>query len=208
MGQYSRNITFGHFPLIGALLSAAFVASFFTSYDANALSIDPVLDTVTSITQALKGEDKSAKKSNSPSSISKGGSNTPQSSKVVSPTPSSSTGGSVAAPPDDEVIVTEPLQELPTIDTSEVVKPTLTSPTPIKATIASAEVLGAQSTTTSPLRVTEQGWEVFGVAWYWFAAVAASVWSGVIYLRNYYVGLSKYNLLPLLLRVGGSNMDA
>jgi hypothetical protein len=206
MGQSSRGVTVIHTPFIVAVFVCMLTFSFIAAPRTQALSLDPVLNTVTVVTKTVSGDDKEVKSSRSSSSQPQNSQRSGASTGTpVSPSPSSTSEAVV--PASEEVIVAEPLQELPTIEEGAVVTPPVTPIRQIKAVSASVGGVGVQSGIT-PLQATEQGWKLFGIAWYWLGIIGATLWGGFIYMQRYYLNLSRSRLLPLLLRAGASQGEA
>jgi hypothetical protein len=204
MGQSSRGVTVIHTPFIVAVFVCMMTFSFIAAPRTQALSLDPVLNTITVVTKTVSGDAKEVKSSRASSSQ-------PQNSQrsgasTATPVSPSSTSEAVV-PASEEVIVAEPLQELPTIEEGAVVTPPATPIRPIKAVAASVGGAGVRSG-IAPLQATEQGWKLFGVAWYWLGIIGATLWGGFMYMQRYYLNLSRSRLLPLLLRAGASQGEA
>lgn len=206
MGQSSRGATLIHTPAIMAIAGCIFTLSLLAAPGAQALSLDPVLDTVTVVTKTLTSNDKEVKSSRSSSTSSPSSQRSSAPAKTPVPTAAPSTSGSAVAP-SEEVIVTEPLQQLPTIDDVSVATSPVTPVRPITAVTTSAEVLGGQPAAT-PLQATEQGWKLFGIAWYWLVGVGVSLWGSFVHMCRYYINRSHNRLIPLFLRTGAPSGDA
>jgi len=205
MGQFSRGVTVIHTPSIVAVFACMMIFSFIAAPRTQALSLDPVLNTVTVVTKTVSGDDKQVKSSRSSSSQPQNSQRAGASTATPVSPPSSTSEAMV--PATEEVIVAEPLQELPTIEEGTVGTPLATPIRPIKSVAASVGAVEVQSG-IAPLQATEQGWKLFGVAWYWLGIIGATLWCGFIYMQRYYLNLSRSRLLPLLLRAGASQSEA
>lgn len=204
MRQSNHDATFNYAPAILAILGSILTLSFVGAPATQALSVDPALNTITAVAQTLTSTDKEVKSSRSSSTSSSSGQRAGSALKTTASPATPSTNDMVAAP-SEEVIVTEPLQQLPTIEPPIVASP-IVLVHPAGAVAASAEAFGAQSLIT-PLQATEQGWKVFGIVWYWPVIVSMSFWGGCTYIYRYYINLSRYRLIPLFLRAGNAFGD-
>jgi hypothetical protein len=151
--------------------------SLISSKNANALTLDPVLNTINSITKIVRTDDanvaKNGQRSNNSENTS-GSANTKNSSQQ---TPTQLPSLNTVDTPSGETFTAEPLSELPTIDASDMRQPTtIYTSRPIKAIAASTTIHNAKATDiVSPLQATDQGWKVFGMAWYWWLIGGAGV---------------------------------
>jgi len=204
MGQSKHDATSNYTPAILAVLGCILTLSLVSAPATHALSLDPALNTITAVAQTLTSTDKEVKSSRSSSTSSSSGQRAGSAAKTATSPVTPSTNETAAAPP-EEVIVTEPLQQLPTIEAPIVASPVAPAHS-AGAVAVSAEALGAQSSTT-PLQATEQGWKVFGIVWYWPVIVGMSFWGGCTFIYRYYINLSRYRLIPLFLRAGNAFGD-
>jgi hypothetical protein len=150
--------------------------SLLPTHNVGALPIDPLLNTIISLTKPSQADDADVKPSQGKGSASNGNSAAqPASSKAQAP-PSTSAPALV-----DPVVVAEPLPELPTIEAPELQQPVRTMSHSNVSAVATSAVLGVKvnDTTKTPLRVSSQGWMIFGIIWYWWV---------IILVATYYLG--------------------
>lgn len=169
MERHSRGGTLRNVRSRTIALSCAFAFSLLLSSTTYALSVEPVLDTAVSVAklnepkatserdnrrELRKAEDRTSATSSSLSN------KTPDTTVESSPT--------VTAAP-EPAIIPAPIEELHSIDTSEMKPQTLRIYRPVTTLAVSHEVLGATTAdSVTPLQASAHGWKLFNVAWYWW----------------------------------------
>lgn len=170
MRQHSRGVTLVKLPLGMLVFVIVFTLSLISSNNANALTLDPMLDTINSLTKIVRTDDSTIAKNGQRSNNSENTSGSANAKNLSRQAPSQSSSLNTVDVPSGETFTAEPLSELPIIDASDMQQPTtIYTPRPIKAIAASTVVHNAKATDiVSPLQATDQGWKIFGMAWYWW----------------------------------------
>lgn len=176
MKRHSRGGTLRNVRSRTIILSCAFALSLLFSSATHALSIEPVLDTVISVAklneakttseqdnrrESRKAEDRTPATSSSPSN------KTPDTTAESLPTVTAAS---------EPAIIPAPIEELHSIDTSEMRPQTLRIYRPVATLAVSHEILGATTAdSVTPLQASTHGWKLFNVAWYWWLLGGVSV---------------------------------
>lgn len=161
------------------LLSCTILLSFAVSERTSAISVEPVITTVTSLTQLeksktteTKSEQKTAK---SPAAAN------PVLSQNVAPT-------SDTVPVEQPTIVSEPLPELPVVETPALYPTSIAAVRPVNVITISRPIVGSIATDSAdsitPLQATHQGWKIFGIVWYWWLFTGGGVYYAVRFFRH------------------------
>lgn len=147
------------------ILSCAFAVSFLLSATTHARTVEPIVDMVLSATRL----NESGGNTNSDTKRESSKTNTPTATRppankapdvILQPT-TTVNSTSVAT------IVTEPLDQLPSIVISEMQPQTLYTNYQSLALTTLPNVMTIAPDVTAPLQASDHGWKLYGVAWYW-----------------------------------------
>jgi hypothetical protein len=181
----------GRFDLGGVLInvrtraiviSCAFAVSLSLSSPTHALTVEPIVDTVMSVAKLNESEGKTTSDNKRETSKANASSTThPPANKAPDVIlPSSST---IDATP-EATIVAEPLDQLPSIDTSEMQPKTLYMNHPTLVSTASQSIsIAATADSIALLQVSDHGWKLFGISWYWWLLTGGLFYYSIYYVR-------------------------
>lgn len=160
MGQRSRGRTRINVQMRALVFSCAALLVASTPSDLSALSLEPVVTTIVSVTQANKSKTTETKTEQ-------------QTTRGAKATDASATPAAQSASPgvaaEQAPIVGEPLPELPVIETLAVRTPSVILARPASAVVISHPVVASVAgDSVAPLQPTHQGWKIFGIVWYWW----------------------------------------
>lgn len=174
MGRFSRGGTLTNVHIRTSVLLCV-LAVLLAPSSAKALSVEPVIDSVLSIAKLDDtGDSASNSRPNAGKSTDKASASPSLSGKssdtVVQP-PSSNNGVSEPA------MATQPIDQLPVIDTVATQPQTISMYRPVPTLAASHAVLGvATSDDVAPLQTSRHGWQIFGITWYWWLAAGIIIY--------------------------------
>jgi hypothetical protein len=160
-------------------LSCTILLSFAVSERTSALTVEPFITTITSLTQFEKSKTTETKSEQK----------TAKSPDAANPAPSQS-----VAPTGDTVleeqppIVSEPLPELPVVETPSLYPTSIAVVRPVNVITISRPIVGSIATDSvdsiTPLQATHQGWKIFGIVWYWWLFTGGGVYYTVRFFRH------------------------
>lgn len=166
MRRFDRGGTLNNAHVRVAVLSFVSVTSLLFSSNTHALTVEPIIDTIVSVAKVNEPENRAAaddRRGSSRSNVSPAQSSTSKDPDAVTQSPLPA----MTSP--DDTIVTEPIEQLPTIDTAEMPSQTVHIYRPASSLTVSHAVIGATTTdAVTPLQASDHGWRFFGVAWYWW----------------------------------------
>lgn len=168
MGRLGRGGTLINVHIRTAVLSCVLAASLLSS-SVNALSVEPVLDSVLSI---AKLSETSSPAGSSRPNIEKSADKPPASASSSSRPPDT-----VMSPPvsgdivPEPVMAARPIDQLPIIDSTKIQSQTMRIYRPAATLTGSHAVMDiATSDDVAPLQASRHGWQIFGITWYWWLA--------------------------------------
>jgi hypothetical protein len=169
MGQLDCGGTLINVRTRAALTACAAAISLSLSTPTHALSVEPVVDTVLSVVKLHEPEGNAA--SDNKGEASRAATSTKiRSSPNKAPDailqPSTTIEAPAAAP-----VIAAPLEQLPSIETTEMRLLSASAYRPAASLAVSPVVLGTTNDTVMPLQSSNHGWKLFGVAWYWWALI-------------------------------------
>lgn len=169
----STVLMYTFMPMV--VLSCMLAASLVPAQSTQALSIDPVLDTVLSVVSRDRPrhtEDASYSGTDTPSDTSSSAPSVNGKSSDKLPQPAAQTATVEPA------TTIDPIEPLPLIDAQDMQLATIRMGETAPVITTPPAVLGVSTTSRGvmPLQATSQGWQFFGVAWYWLLSIAGLIY--------------------------------
>jgi hypothetical protein len=151
------------------LMSGAFILSLLLSSASYALSLDPTLDTVTSLVISDTTDSKQTNDQH-------GGDKPPVNSRpaTTSSAANSATATLTNVPESTPAVVAEPLQPLPSIVVTDISPQNVRASHSVPSLALSHTARPASANTAIPLQASNHGWKLFGVVWYWWVLIPSA----------------------------------